>query len=139
MTNSLLSSSSTYDDILTNINGTYNILPGQFILLDNQLVSIDTTSFKIITNDKPNKVFNYSINDKTVKLLQGDITYVVEIKLDNHNKYNVADPDEIDNLLSNGLQLKTPTTIYVMYHPGQNVFTVKNMNMGTLFMMKKIK
>ena len=45
------------------------------------------------------------------------MTYVVELKLDNQNKYNVADPDEIDNLLSNGLLLKTPTIIYIMYQP----------------------
>ena len=139
MVKSLLTSSSNYDEILTSVNGTFNILPGQFILLDNQMVSIDSSSFKIITNDTPNKIFNYSINDKVVKLLQGETTYVVELKLDNQNKYNVADPDEIDNLLSNGLLLKTPTIIYIMYQPGHNVFTVKNMNMGTLFIMKKIK
>tara|TARA_B100000242_G_scaffold293833_1_gene273279 strand:- start:3088 stop:3507 length:420 start_codon:yes stop_codon:yes gene_type:complete len=139
MVKSLLTTSSSYDEILTSVNGTFNILPGQFILLDNQMVSIDSSSFKIITNDTPNKIFNYSINNKVVKLLQGETTYVVELKLDNQNKYNVADPDEIDNLLSNGLLLKTPTTIYIMYQPRHNVFTVKNMNMGTLFMMKKIK
>lgn len=139
MVNSLLTASSTYDEILTSVNGTFYILPGQFILLDNQMVTIDSSSFKIITNDTPNKIFNYSISDKVVKLLQGQTTYVVEMKLDNQNKYNVADPDEIDNLLSNGLLLKTPTIIYIMYQPGHNVFTVKNMNMGTLFMMKKIK
>lgn len=139
MVKSLLTTSSSYDEILTSVNGTFNILPGQFILLDNQMVSIDSSSFKIITNDTPNKIFNYSINDKVVKLLQGETTYVVEMKLDNQNKYNVADPDEIDNLLSNGLLLKAPTTIYIMYQPEHNVFTVKNMNMGTLFMMKKIK
>tara|TARA_Y100000389_G_C17457622_1_gene519260 strand:+ start:1333 stop:1752 length:420 start_codon:yes stop_codon:yes gene_type:complete len=139
MVKSLLTSSSTYDEILTSVNGTFNILPGQFILLDNQMVTIDSSSFKIITNDTPNKIFNYSINDKVVKLLQGETTYVVEIKLDNQNKYNVADPDEVDNLLSNGLLLKTPTNIYMMYQPGHNLFTIKNINMGTLFMMKKIK
>lgn len=139
MVKSLLTTNSTYDDILTSINGSFTILPGQFILLDNQLVIIDSESIKIVTDDTPNKIFSYSINNRKVMLLKGETTYVVEVKLDNVSKYNVNDPDELDNLLTNGLNVQLPTTFYIMYQPAHNVFTVKNMNMGTLFMMRKIK
>lgn len=138
MVKSLLESNSNYDDILTNIEGSFKILPGQFLLLDNQLITIDSESLKIMTDDTPNKYFNYSLSNKSVKRLKGEITFVVELKIDNFNSFNVNDPDELENLLVNGLNIKTPTTVYIMYHPGQNIFIVKNLNMATLFMMKKI-
>lgn len=139
MVKSLLTENSNYDDILTNIQGSFKILPGQFLLLDNQLVIIDNENMKIVTDDSPNKIFNYSISSKIVKLLQGKTTFVVELKLDNYTSHNVSDPDELENLLINGLTLKMPTIIYIMYQPAHDIFTVKNLNMATLFMMKKHK
>lgn len=138
LTNSLLNSNSSYDDILTSINGTFKILQGQFILLDNQTVFIDSSIFKIIIDGHPTKIFNYSINNKIVRLLKGETVFVVEVKIDNVSKYNIADPDEVDNLLTNALYIKPPTILYVIYNPYHNIFTVKNGNMATLFMMEKI-
>jgi hypothetical protein len=138
MSNSLLNSTSSYDEILTSVNGTFKILQGQFILLDNQTVFIDSSTFKIIIDGNPTKIFNYSINNKIVKLLKGETVFVVEIKIDNVSKYNIADPDEVDNLLTNALYMETPTILYVIYNPYHNIFTVKNGNMATLFMMEKI-
>tara|TARA_Y100000389_G_scaffold158445_1_gene159901 strand:+ start:793 stop:1209 length:417 start_codon:yes stop_codon:yes gene_type:complete len=138
MVKSLITEDSNYDDILTNIHGTFKILPGQFLLLDNQLVIIDSDSMKIVTDDTPNKIFSYSISNKIVKTLKGVTTFVVQLKLDNYTSHNVSDPDELENLLINGLTIKMPTIIYIMYQPKHNIFTVKNLNMATLFMMKKM-
>lgn len=139
MVKSLLTSNSNYDDILTNTEGSFKILPGQFLLLDNQLVIIDSETIKIVTDDNPNKIFNYSISNKSVKSLKGESTFVVQLKLDNYTAHNVFDPDELENLLINGLTIKIPTIIYIMYQPSHDIFTVKNVNMATLFMMKKHK
>lgn len=137
MANTQLTNNFNYGDILINTQGSFKILPGQFLLLDNQLVIIDSDTMKIVTDDNPNKIFNFSINSKLVKRLKGEITYVVELKLDNYTSHNVSDPDELENLLINGLTIKTPTIIYIIYEPEHNIFTVKNLNMATLFMMKK--
>lgn len=138
MVKSLITEDSNYDDIVTNIHGTFKILPGQFLLLDNQLVIIDSDSMKIVTDDTPNKIFSYSISNKIVKTLKGATTFVVQLKLDNYTSHNVSDPDELENLLINGLTIKMTTIIYIMYQPKHNIFTVKNLNMATLFMMKKM-
>ena len=138
MVGSLLNDNSTYDEILTNIQGNFIILPGQFVLLDNQLVMLNSESLNITINDTKNKIFNYNINEMIVKRLKGELTYVVQLKLDNVTKFNVNQSDELDNLLTNLLHMKTPTTIYIIYSPNDNTFTIKNSQWGTLFIMKKI-
>ena len=136
---SLIKEFSQKHDIKHNFLGSYVILPGQFTLLDNQVINVSKDHLKIIINGTNTQIFDYSVNDIILRHYEGEALYAVEIRLDNINKFNVKDPDEIDNLLNKYLYLQTPTIVYLTYDANLDIFALKNMNMATLFVLQKVQ
>jgi hypothetical protein len=120
-----------------NFYGTFIILPGQFIHLDNQYVQITPTSLKIILGGNPDKIFDYNISEIRLLRFTGSILPVLQVRVSGLAKYNIAPVDDTDNLLIDVLDMRAPNIFYLAYDPQLNYFTLKNSSMSTLFIMEK--
>jgi hypothetical protein len=138
-TSKLIISSTTIDKMTDNFFGSFVILPGQFTLLDNQVLEITKDHLRIIISGTPNKILDYSIANSKLQYYEGRPLNAMEIRIDSLNKFNVVGFDETVNLITNLLYLRPPSVIYLTYEPDMDVFTLKNINMATLAILKKIK
>ena len=135
---SLIYDSSTIDKLTDSFFGRYIILPGQFTLLDNQAIEITKDHFRLIIAGTPNKILDYGIADSKLRYYEGKPVSAIELRLDSFNKINVASYDETVNLITNILYLRTPTVIYLTYEKDIGVYTLKNINMATMAILKKL-
>jgi len=135
----LIISSTKLDKMLDNFYGSFVILPGQFTLLDNQVLELTKDHLRIVLDGTPNKILDYSIAGSKLQYYEGQPLNALEVRIDNLNKFNVAGYDETVNLITNLLYLRPPSVIYLTYEPGLDVFTLKNINMATLAILRKIK
>ena len=135
----LIISSTKLDQMTDNFYGSFVILPGQFTLLDNQVLELTKEHLRIVIDGTPNKILDYSIAGSKLQYYEGQPLNALEVRIDNLNKFNVAGYDETVNLVTNLLYLKPPSVIYLTYEPELDVFTLKNINMATLAILKKIK
>lgn len=120
-----------------NFYGTFIILPGQFIHLDNQYVQITPTNLKIILGGNPDKIFDYNISEIRLLRFTGSILPVLQVRVSGLAKYNITPIDDADNLLVDVLDMRAPNIFYLAYDPQLNYFTLKNSSMSTLFIMEK--
>ena len=125
--------------MLDNFYGSFVILPGQFTLLDNQVLELTKDHLRIVLDGTPNKILDYSIAGSKLQYYEGQPLNALEVRIDNLNKFNVAGYDETVNLITNLLYLRPPSVIYLTYEPELAVFTLKNINMATLAILRKIK
>lgn len=135
----LIISSTKLDQMVDNFYGSFVILPGQFTLLDNQVLELTKEHLRIVIDGTPNKILDYSIAGSKLQYYEGQPLNALEVRIDNLNKFNVAGYDETVNLVTNLLYLKPPSVIYLTYEPELDVFILKNINMATLAILKKIK
>jgi hypothetical protein len=134
----LENTSSYIDNMYDSFLGTYRILPEQFIHLNDYNVIISENEFKILNNDLEPKIFTYNINKSRIRYHKSEVLPSMKINLTSLSKYNITNNDIISELLENVLYLSTPTTIYLTYHPKYKLYSIKNLNMATLFLMEKI-
>lgn len=120
-----------------NFYGTFIIIPGQFIHLDNQYVQITPTNLKIIFGGNPDKIFDYNIAEIRLLRFTGSIIPVLQVRVSGLAKYNISQVDDTDNLLTDVLDMRAPNIFYLAYDPQLNYFTLKNSSMSTLFIMEK--
>jgi hypothetical protein len=120
-----------------NFYGTFVILPGQFIHLDNQYVQLTPTSLKIIFGGNPDKIFEYNIAEIRLLRFTGSILPVLQVRVSGLAKYNITPVDDTDNLLVDVLDMRAPNIFYLSYDPQLNYYTLKNSSMSTLFIMEK--
>ena len=120
-----------------NFYGTFVILPGQFIHLDNQYVQLTPTSLKIIFGGNPDKIFEYNIAEIRLLRFTGSILPVLQVRVSGLAKYNITPVDDTDNLLVDVLDMRAPNIFYLSYDPLLNYYTLKNSSMSTLFIMEK--
>ena len=135
----LIISSTKLDQMLDNFYGSFVILPGQFTLLDNQVLELTKDHLRIVLDGTPNKILDYSIAGSKLQYYEGQPLNALEVRIDNLNKFNVAGYDETVDLITNLLYLRPPSVIYLTYEPELAVFTLKNINMATLAILRKIK
>lgn len=117
--------------------GVYTIIPGQFQLLDNQFISFDKIHLRIILRGIPDTIYNYSVNDHKMVFYKGEPIKALQIKLDNMTTINTTGQNNLQNLLTMGLGLRTPTTVYLAYDQATGLYTLKNSHYSTLFILQK--
>lgn len=121
------------------LTGDYIVIPGQNILLDNAIIKISSTEFKIFIKSIHNQLLDYKIRDTQISQYDSEYLYNMEIRLETVNKYNMKVYDEVDNLLTNIFKLTPPTTIHLSYNVKDDIFILKNNSFKTIVMLKKIK
>lgn len=136
--NTLNKVSSNVDKTYDSFFGSFEILPGQFVHLDGYIVNIDKEHFKIIKQGYQTNIHSYGINDSKLRYHNSELLYSMVMTIDNLSKFDIEPQDPIHDLLENVLYFRPPTTIYITYHPQQDIYSVKNINMATMFLMKKI-
>lgn len=119
--------------------GDYIVVPGQNMLLDNAIIKVSSTDFKIFIESIHNQIFDYKIRDSQISQYDAEYLYNMEIRLESVNKYNMKIYDEVDNLLTNIFKLTPPTTIHLSYNVKDDIFILKNNSLKTIVMLKKIK
>lgn len=135
----LIRVSSRVNDVYNSFFGTFQILPEQFIHLNGYIVIIDKDFIKLIKQTGiEDQIHSYSINTSKLRYHNSELLLSMIITIDNLNKFNVDNGDPVHDLLENVLYFRPPTTIYITYHPIQDIYTVKNLNMATMFIMKKV-
>jgi len=130
--------SSLVDRTFDSFFGTFEILPEQFIHLDNYNVIITKKEFKIVSNKVEAELFSYDIDNASLRYHKSELLPSIQVKLLSVNKYNVLPNNPVNDILESALYLRPPTIIYITKHEKYNLFSVKNMNMATLFLMRKI-
>jgi hypothetical protein len=131
--------SSNVNDTFNMFFGSFNIISGQFVHLDNYLVNITKTNFKFIKEDYKLKIHSYGIDSAKLKYHYSELLPSITMTINNLNKFNIENQDATSELLENVLYFRPPTIIHITYHPTSDMFSVKNLNMATIFLMKKIK
>lgn len=121
-----------------NFFGKYIILPGQYSLLDNQVVELTPNNLRIIIGGNPNKMLDYSVTDTRLRYYEGQPINALEIRIDNLSKININPGDGVINLIVDLLYLRTPSIIYMTYEERNKVYTLKNLNMATIAVLQKI-
>lgn len=134
----LILNDSVVNQMTDNFFGNYIILPGQYSLLDNQVIELTPNNLRIIIGDNPNKILEYSITDTRLRYYEGRPINALEIRIDNLSKVNINPGDDILNLVVDLLYLRTPSIIYMTYEEKNKVFTLKNLNMATIAVLQKI-
>lgn len=137
-TSELILNESVINRMTDNFFGKYIILPGQYSLLDNQIVELTRDNLRIIIGGNPNKMLNYSVTDTRLRYYEGRPVNALEIRIDNLGKINISPGDDLLNLVVDLLYLRTPSIIYITYDEKNNVFTLKNLNMATIAVLQKI-
>ena len=131
--------SSRVNDMSKSFLGSYLILPEQLIHLNNYMVIITNNEFKIVKNGiNEQHIYNYQIDTSKLRYHKEELLPSMKVKLLSLSKYNIEPNNPTTELLENVLYMRTPTTIYITYHPESKLYSVKNMNMATVFIMKKI-
>ena len=138
MMNSYEQNDSVVNQMTDNFFGKYVILPGQYSLLDNQVIELTPKNLRIIIGDNPNKMLDYSVSDTRLRYYEGRPINALEIRIDNLSKVNVKPGDAVINLVVDLLYLRTPSIIYMTYEERNKVFTLKNLNMATIAVLQKI-
>lgn len=118
--------------------GLYMIIPGQFTLLDNQYVSFSKQNLKIIIQGVPDTVYNYSINSIAQLYYRGAPIKAIEVKLDNLGSTNATGPNNLSNLLTMGLGMRPPTSIYMTYDNETGLFSLKNQQRSNILTLQRI-
>ena len=118
--------------------GVYMIIPGQFQLLDNQFVSFDKQNLKIIVRGGVrDTIYNYSVNSDEQLYFKGAPIKALQIRVDNLTTTNATGPNNLQNLLTMGLGMQAPTTLYITFDQETGLFTLKNSQRSTIFTMQK--
>jgi hypothetical protein len=136
--NSYEQNDSVINQMTDNFFGKYVILPGQYSLLDNQVIELTPKNLRIIIGDNPNKMLDYSVSDTRLRYYEGRPINALEIRIDNLSKVNINPGDAVINLVVDLLYLRTPSIIYMTYEERNKVFTLKNLNMATIAVLQKI-
>jgi hypothetical protein len=126
------------NEMTDNFFGKFVILPGQYSLLDNQVIELTPKNLRIIVGGNPNKMLDYSVADTRLRYYEGRPINALEIRIDNLSKVNINPGDDILNLIVDLLYLRTPSIIYMTYEEKNKVFTLKNLNMATIAVLQKI-
>jgi uncharacterized membrane protein YgcG len=130
---------SSYVDRLQNsFNGTFEILNNQLIHLNDHSVIINEKEFKIVSNQIEPKIITYDIETSRLRYYNSEVLPSIQIKLLSMTQYNFTPNDTVPQLLNNVLYMTPPTRIYITQHGNDGLYSVKNMNMATLFLMRKI-
>ena len=133
-----------YSTSLDKYLGTYNIYPGQFILLDNLEVQIDKKYIGFIEKGVPIMKFEH---DNILPIFSPFQTFQgVKFRLISYDKmvHNISTTNLEKLFMNTGL--KSPNFIYLSKHDTQmklgdikSVYRLSNREYTTLFQMKKIK
>lgn len=118
--------------------GVYMIIPGQFTLLDNQYVSFSRHSLKIIIRGAADTIYNYSVNAVEQLYYRGAPIKAMEVKLDNLATTNATGPNNLGNLLTIGLGMRTPTSVYMTYDNETGLFTLKNQQRSNILTLQRL-
>lgn len=136
----------TINRVSSNVNNTYDmffgsfkIVSGQFIHLDELIINITQTSFKFVKDDYKTRIYSYGIDKSKLKYHNSELLPSITMTINNLNKFNIENQDPISELLETILYFRPPTVIHITYHPTNDMFSIKNINMATMFLMKKIK
>lgn len=118
--------------------GTFLILPGQFQMLDNQYISVDKQTLRIVVRGgNQDSIYNYSINEVQQLYYKGLPLKAIRIRVDSFNTINTEGPNNLSNLFTMALGMKPPTTLYITYDNKTDLFTLKNAQYSTIFIMRK--
>jgi hypothetical protein len=134
----LENTSSYVDKTKDSFIGTFEILPNQLIHLNNYNVIISKTEFKIVSHHEDPKIFTYDVDANLLRYHRSELLPSIQIKLLSLSEYNVEPNDPVSTLLKGPLYMTTPTNIYITRHDLTDLYSVKNMNMATLFLMRKL-
>ncbi len=118
--------------------GVYMIIPGQFTLLDNQYLTFSKSNLKIIIRGVQDTIYNYSVNSIEQLYYRGVPIKAMEVKLDNLATTNADGPNNISNLLSIGLGMRTPTSVYMTYDNATGLFTLKNQQRSNILTLQRL-
>lgn len=134
----LENTSSYINDLHNSFYGTYEILNNQLIHLNNHNIIINKNEFKIISNQIEPKIITYDIETSRLRYYNSEVLPSIQIKLLTVSEYNITPNDTVSQLLNNVLYMTPPTRIYITKHDNNGLYSVKNINMATLFLMRKI-
>jgi hypothetical protein len=118
--------------------GVYMIIPGQFSLLDNQYVSFTRSNLKIIIRGAEDTIYNYSVNSIEQLYYRGAPIKAIEVKVDNLSTTNASGPNNLGNLLTMGLGMQAPTSIYITYDNETGLFTLKNQQRSNILTLQRM-
>ena len=130
--------SSYINELHDSFYGTYEILNNQLIHLNDHSIIINKKEFKIISNQLEPKIITYDIETSRLRYHKSEVLPSIQIKLLSVTQYNITPNDTVPQLLNNVLYMQPPTKIYITKHDNEGLYSVKNMNMATLFLMRKI-
>jgi hypothetical protein len=139
MTSQIILDQTVIDKMTDNMFGLFAIIPGQYILLDNQVIELSRDHLKIIIRGTPDKTLDYTIGSYQLRYFEGQPMQVLELRLTNMSKYNITGYDETANLVSELLYLRPPTVAYMVYEPATNAYMLKNLNLATIAVMHKLR
>ena len=118
--------------------GSYLILPGQFQMLDKQIVTLTKESLRILVRGgSRDTVYNFSVNEIQQMYYKGLPLKAIRIRVDSMSSVNAEGPNNLTNLFTMALGMKTPTTLYISYDTKTDIFTLKNSQYSTIFIMRK--
>ena len=117
--------------------GSYLIIPGQFQMLDKQIVSLTKDSLRIVVNGSRNTIYNYSVNQIQQMYYKGLPLKAISIRVDSLSSINAEGPNNLTNLFTMALGMKAPTTLYISYDTKTGLFTLKNSQYSTILIMRK--
>jgi hypothetical protein len=118
--------------------GVYLIIPGQFTLLDNQYLTFSKNNLKIILRGAKDTIYNYSVNSTQQLYYRGAPVKAMEVKLDNLATTNAEGPNNIINLLTVGLGMRPPTSVYMTYDNTTGLFTLKNQQRSNILTLQRM-
>lgn len=118
--------------------GVYMIIPGQFSLLDNQYVSFTRSNLKIIMRGVQDTIYNYSVNSIEQLYYRGAPIKAIEVKVDNLSTTNANGPNNLGNLLTTGLGMLPPTSVYLTYDNETGLYTLKNQQRSNILTLQRM-
>ena len=128
---------------LDKFKGTFEILPGNFILLENSLISVSNNKFIIMIDRIKNKIFEFNIVNRKLSRYDNKLLPHLELYIDSVKKINVDEYEDgytnnIESLLFDALKFDTPTVLYLSIDDEKKGnFMIKNKNYQPAFTMVK--
>ena len=126
------------DRAIENFFGKFIILPGQYAMLDNQVIELTRNRLRIIIGGNPNKTLDYNIKDIKIRYFNAQPVNALQLNISSMDKYNMSGADDISNLIVELLYLRAPGQIYIVYDSKMGIFMLKNINMATVAVLKKM-
>jgi len=130
--------SSNIDKTYDSFFGTYTILPGQLVHLDGYSFILKNNEIQFIKDSLETKLISITFKSNKLRYYNSEVLPSMKFEITDIIYKNIDVNDPIRYVLNDILLIKEPSTLYISYQPVQKIYAVKNYNLATCFLMKKI-